>query len=308
MPLKRESNGISVIAMAEGCLFAWGCGWDGRLGLGDAETRTRPSLVPADGPGVVAASCGWAHTAAVTASGAVLCWGLGDSGQLGVGDLTDEAPERGAPVPVKELSGHVITAVACGFGHTLALADSGVAWSWGKGEHGQLGLGDVSFAASPQRIEGFDSPVSSFSCNRYHCIAVTTGEGAVFAWGRGEYGQLGLGKRDGVRSPAHVHGLDGLGTTATCCGWGHSVALVADGSVYSWGFGGKGQLGHGDMTRHTVPHRVEALSGVTHIACGYYHNLAATSEAVFSWGRGERGQLGHGDVNGSSPPLQLCMS
>ena len=149
-------------------LYAWGCGWDGRLGLEDAETRGSPTPVNLDilGEQVTSAavSCGWAHTAALTSSGVVLCWGLGESGQLGLGE--EEQNEHGTPQPVKALSDHTITAVACGFGHTLARSDSGIVWSWGKGEHGQLGIGEAGVAASPTLVDGFDAPVTSFSYTR----------------------------------------------------------------------------------------------------------------------------------------------
>jgi len=38
------------------------------------------------------------------------------------------------------------------------------------------------------------------------------------------------------------------------------------------------------------------------MACGYYHNLAATKDAVYSWGKSDRGQLGHGDTGTALSP------
>eukprot|EP00658_Telonema_sp_P-2_P044384 TRINITY_DN3224_c0_g1_i2.p1 TRINITY_DN3224_c0_g1~~TRINITY_DN3224_c0_g1_i2.p1 ORF type:complete len:581 (+),score=155.13 TRINITY_DN3224_c0_g1_i2:128-1870(+) len=152
-----------------------------------------------------------------------------------------------------------------------------------------------TLSSSSAASDVYKRQVKSLSCSRYHCMAVDH-EGGVYAWGRGEYGQLGLGQRDSERVPTKVRGLEGQRALATGCGWGHTIALIEDGSVYSWGFGGKGQLGHGDMTRHTSPKQISALSNVTQIACGYYHNVIACAEGVFSWGRGERGQLGLGDT------------
>lgn len=43
--------------------------------------------------------------------------------------------------------------IAVGYGHTLALADEGMVFSWGVGSKGQLGHGDREMRKSPQLIE-----------------------------------------------------------------------------------------------------------------------------------------------------------
>lgn len=73
----------------------------------------------------------------------------------------------------------------------------------------------------------------------------------------------------------------------------------------TWGFGGKGQLGHGDTTRHLVPKLVAGLEGAKKMACGYYHNLVATSDTVYSWGKSDRGQLGHGSTTMALVPTAV---
>ena len=41
----------------------------------------------------------------------------------------------------------------------------------------------------------------------------------------------------------------------------HSLALTADGAVWSWGWGGYGKLGHGDPQSQLQPKKVEAFAG-----------------------------------------------
>ena len=255
---------------------------------GNTDSNPNPTRALLEQP-AVSVSCGWGHTAAVTADGAVQCWGLSETHQLGRGEPTSEFQQT-IPYPVAGLISRVVS-VVCGYSVTMVIDEAGVLYSWGKGEQGQLGLGDLSEAVSPQLV-ATEHPIASVSCCRYHCLAVDTKAG-VHAWGRGEYGQLGLGKRDSERLPQRVVALDDCGVISTGCGWGHSIALTAGGELYSWGFGGKGQLGHGNMQRREKPTKLTSLSDVSHAACGYYHNLAATASGVFSWGRGERGQLGH---------------
>jgi alpha-tubulin suppressor-like RCC1 family protein len=99
----------------------------------------------------------------------------------------------------------------------------------------------------------------------------------------------------------------------------HSVALTEDGSVYTWGYGGKtgffnwmysqevGALGHGDKKHTFVPKKVEFFEQnnikVKKISAGMYHTVAiATDEKVYTWGRGLYGVLGNGSNQYSLTP------
>jgi alpha-tubulin suppressor-like RCC1 family protein len=72
----------------------------------------------------------------------------------------------------------------------------------------------------------------------------------------------------------------------------HTVALTEDGSIYTWGYGGKatlfnwmvtqevGGLGHGDKTHHFTPKKVEFFEKnkikVKSVHAGLYHTIALT--------------------------------
>ena len=81
-------------------------------------------------------------------------------------------------------------------------------------------------------------------------------------------------------------------------GGSHSLAITADGAVWSWGSGDDGRLGHGDTQLQLLPKKVEAFAGrsVIAVSAGDSHSLAITADgAVWSWGFGTFGMLGHGD-------------
>jgi alpha-tubulin suppressor-like RCC1 family protein len=61
---------------------------------------------------------------------------------------------------------------------------------------------------------------------------------AVFSWGRGEDGQLGLGDTSDQDEPTYVDCLRGVGVRQIACGSGHTVVLTTDGEVYTWGKSG----------------------------------------------------------------------
>ncbi|MBI3560652.1 MAG: S8 family serine peptidase [Gammaproteobacteria bacterium] len=89
----------------------------------------------------------------------------------------------------------------------------------------------------------------------------------------------------------------------------HSIALKSDGSVWSWGYNGNGQLGDGTAltTLRTSPGPLAALSaGVTDIAGGEFHNTAVKSDGTaWAWGYNATGQLGNNTSVDQSTPVQV---
>jgi alpha-tubulin suppressor-like RCC1 family protein len=80
-------------------------------------------------------------------------------------------------------------------------------------------------------------------------------------------------------------------------GYVHTVYLAPDGTVWTWGYNGNGQLGLGDTATRYVPTRVPGLSQVIGISAGYYHSVALKADgSVVAWGNNGNGQLGLGDT------------
>ena len=116
-----------------GSLFTWGCGIDGRLGLGDRSNRSAPSRVELGGSPVRMVSCGNLHTLAVTEDGLLFSWGdgRGTDNRLGLGRSCGLVL---APVRVQgALSGLSVVLAAAGFSHSLAVTQDGALFGWGRG-------------------------------------------------------------------------------------------------------------------------------------------------------------------------------
>ncbi|CAL8292457.1 unnamed protein product [Arctogadus glacialis] len=76
--------------------------------------------------------------------------------------------------------------------------------------------------------------------------------------------------------------------------------------VWSWGHGGRGQLGHGDHLARLQPLCIKSLNNkeVVRVAAGDHHSLALTAGSqVFSWGSNSSGQLGHMESPTTVPRL-----
>lgn len=244
---------------------------------------------------VPAVSAGGRHTCALLTTGGVKCWGYNAAGELG----NNVTSEQLAPVDVLGLRSGA-AAVVAGGRHTCALLASGGVKCWGMGQFGELGNNDTSDQTIPVDVTGLSSGAAAIATGGGHTCALLT-NGAIKCWGGGRYGQLGNNNTNDQWAPVDVVGLDG-GVAAITAGGGHTCALLANGGVKCWGYGGLGQLGNDDTSDMSVPVDVVGLgSGVSAIAAGSGFTCALlTAGGVKCWGFGADGRLGSGDSSDTS--------
>ena len=272
----------SLALLSNGTVMAWGGNESGQLGDGSTEASDVP--VPVSGlTGVIAIAAGGEHSLALLSNGTVMAWGNNEHGQLGDGGEAN----REAPVAVKGLTG--VTAIAAGGEHSLALLNKGTVMAWGDDQFGQLGH-VVAEAGEPEE-EGevvgteedrhSDAPVAvsgvsgatAVAAGAHDSLALLAG-GTVMAWGEDEFGELGDGSiARGQETPVAVSGLSGA--TAIAAGGEHSMALLSNGTVATWGEDKFGELGDGSAGEPSdVPVAVSGLGEVVGIAAGGGFDLA----------------------------------
>jgi len=228
---------ISVFLPRPRDAYSWGFGQ--LRGADDDDLLSTPVRV-SPLVNVTAVAVGEWWSLAVTADGDVYSWGFNMCGQLG--DGTED--HRLIPALVSALDEVHVTAVAAGIGHGLALTADGDVYSWGYNAHGRLGDGIDDHRSVPALVSALDEVhVTAIAAGSGHSLAVTA-DGDVYSWGFNKYGRLGDGITDRF-VPALVSALDEVHVTAVAAGSGHSLALTADGEVYSWGDNRYGQLGDG---------------------------------------------------------------
>ncbi|XP_051896977.1 probable E3 ubiquitin-protein ligase HERC4 [Pristis pectinata] len=121
----------------------------------------------------------------------------------------------------------------------------------------------------------------------------------LFCWGDGVPVQVPLldkGERGLIAAPREIQCLRDRPVKEVSCGAEHSVFLLTDGTVYSFGKNDSGQLGR--KTGTSALDEVMALNTETivNVACGKHHTLALCENgSVFAWGAGTYGQLGRGE-------------
>ena len=81
----------------------------------------------------------------------------------------------------------------------------------------------------------------------------------------GTQGMLGHDLLDGedpvIATPTLLPSVEGIRISSVASGFGFRAAVSAAGTVYTWGIGVYGCLGHGDTEHSLVPEQVQALAG-----------------------------------------------
>lgn len=149
----------------------WGGGLSGTFGLGDTNVRgdepgEMGDSLPAMDLGISSApqavATGAWHTCALLGDGSTKCWGVGTSGQLGLGDAQSRGSvpgQMGDNLPAVALgSGRSVQALALGGYRTCALLDDHTVKCWGNNSSGQLGLEDLVWRGDEPGEMGDDLP------------------------------------------------------------------------------------------------------------------------------------------------------
>lgn len=294
-------DGHTCARTTGGALKCWGFNHRGQVGDGTDVDRLTPVDVVGLPPGVVELALGASTTCARTAAGAVSCWGLGRSGQLGHGLGTAEP----FPVPVVGLGGGV-AAIGVGTLHSCSLSTAGAVSCWGENVRGKLGDGTTMTRPTPVAVPGAAAGVQAVVAGLSHTCVLTVTGGAK-CWGGNDNGQLGDGTLVDRSTPTDVMGL-GSGVVALSAGFSQTCALLASGGVKCWGGNLSGEVGDGtNATMRTTPVDVVGLgSGVVAVSAGARHTCALMATgAVRCWGANERGQVGDGTTTKRTAPVAV---
>ncbi|HQR18044.1 MAG TPA: DUF4214 domain-containing protein [Gemmatimonadales bacterium] len=282
-------------ALLSGGVKCWGENSQGAVGDGTNLRREAPTDVQGLASGVAAISAGGYHTCALTQAGGVLCWGAGGAGQLGDGTWND----RFVPTAVPGLQGGVVAIAAANGGfHTCALLATGAVRCWGENGNGQLGDGTLAPSPSPVDVPGLPAQVDAITAGGGHNCVHTT-PGALYCWGRNDWGQLGDGTSTNRTAPVAVAGLSGSVAQAAAGGY-HTCALMADATVQCWGINELGELGVGPPPyQRSSPADVPGLSGpAAAVTAGFRFNCVRLADGtVQCWGANGGGQLGRGSTS-----------
>lgn len=284
-----------------GGMKCWGDNTQGQLGDSTQIKKLTPMDVTGLTGGVAAITAGYAHSCAVTSSGAAKCWGDNSYGKLGDNTVT----RRLIPTDVMGLSSGV-SDISAGYNHSCALISNGTLKCWGSNATGQLGDGTLIRHYAPADVLGLSTSIAEIDTGSDHSCAITTG-GTVKCWGSNNYGQIGDGGITSlIATPTDNPSMAGS-TGSISAGSSHTCTVTLSGGVKCWGDNSNGQLGDNTTAIKYTPVDVIGLSsGVIEVQAGGGYTCALTSTGgVKCWGYNFYGQLGNNSITQSPVPVDV---
>ena len=312
-------------------VLCWGRNDFGQLGIASDVPFVPEPLPMRTRLEFSAVDAGETHTCGVAAAQA-FCWGSNEFGEIGDG-ASYRPGLPGPPTPARALLDESVLTVSAGARKTCATSAESTT-CWGKGISGQLGNGDTSSHAVPQRVlldPGDDTTLEAVATEgATHSCGIT--RGALYCWGSGHSGQLGIGPNAFSTRPERVVGpvsrlwclvlISALGCTDpllpgptrrytdVTTGGSHTCALDDEGIAYCWGRGLDGELGWGrrENSAEPVPPPVLGLH-FRSISAGEAHTCGVQTDGrVSCWGWNGYYQLGRDDSGDALRPQLVTSS
>uniref|UniRef100_A0A8C4VYA4 non-specific serine/threonine protein kinase n=1 Tax=Gopherus evgoodei TaxID=1825980 RepID=A0A8C4VYA4_9SAUR len=281
-----------------GIIMTFGSGSNGCLGHGNFTDVTQPKIVEALlGYEIVQVACGASHVLAISNEREVFAWGRGDNGRLGLGTLDSHNSPQQVALPPE----HEAQKVLCGIDSSMVLTVKNQILACGSNRFNKLGLDKIAEEEEPSLGDQVEEaptftcvqsgplnqePVVCADIGTAHSAALTA-SGQCYTFGSNQHGQLGTSTCHPSRVPYLVVGLQAIKVTMVACGDAFTVAIGAEGEVYTWGKGARGRLGRKDEeTRTPRPVQLEETHPylVTSVACCHGNTLLAVKRKDWSPG------------------------
>ena len=267
---------------------------------------------------------------------AMYAFGRGFHGQLGQGAHESQSvPHRIDEVdrdslPVQLYTGKPgdinLAVVNAGSSHTTAISRRGELFTWGLASSGELGHGGWTpiEVPVPRMVSNLGrTRIVSVCAGDNHTLAISE-SGQLWSCGRGRHGQLGHGHFHDEGMMTLISSIHRERIVSVSAGKAHSIALAADGKLFTWGDASHGQLGHNQLlplvgdNRQPIaipfpqaitsldPTKLQPPERVTAIAAGGNHSMAVTvGGSLLAFGSNSSGQLGLGDTENRFTPTKV---
>ncbi|XP_012976325.1 X-linked retinitis pigmentosa GTPase regulator isoform X3 [Mesocricetus auratus] len=264
----------TLVSTDRGSVYAAGGNNEGQLGLGDTDDRDtfHQIFFFTSKDNIKQLSAGANTSAALTEDGKLFMWGDNSEGQIGLKNKSNVC------IPHEVTVGKPISWISCGYYHSAFVTMDGELYTFGEPENGKLGLPDQLLInhRSPQRVLGIPEKVIQVACGGGHTVVLT--EKVVYAFGLGQFGQLGLGTfLFETSEPKVIEHIKDQKISYVSCGENHTALMTDIGLMYTFGDGRHGKLGLGmeNFTNQFFPTLCSNFLRFTVqlIACGGCHML-----------------------------------
>ena len=297
-----------------GELFSWGLNDEGNLGLSQSysalKAASSPTQVGTDVTWRSMSSNSGGYYIGTKTNGTLWSWGEASTGALGHNNII----QRSSPTQIGTNDTWSENTTATEQLTSGGVKTDGTLWMWGNNSFGRLGQNQapnpLNGHSSPTQIPGttWSTTAGALSAgNTTFCIKT---DGTAWAWGRGSNGSIGLNQPTNSDKSSPVQ-LPGTTWKQFAANGYNTGAVKTDGTMWTWGFGTQGRLGHNQETATcSSPTQVGTATTWKQIANAYRSFLAVkTDGTLWSWGYNNYGSLGlNGPASSSgkrSAPTQI---
>jgi alpha-tubulin suppressor-like RCC1 family protein len=256
-----------------------------------------------------------------TLGGQIFTAGENSYGEGLIGDGNSSAYARSTPKQEITFSNNW-RQVSAGYYTTSAIKNDGTLWGWGWNKDGIVGDNSTTSRSSPRQEA--TSSTNWKQVTSFGSVLAIKNDGSLWAWGDNGVGQLADGTNTRRLTPRQIsfstfNSVYGDGRSGwkfvDISGVQNMVAVRNDGTLWSWGFNGYGQVGDGTTgatggtnTRST-PRQISVganrITGWKMASCGFQHKVALHSDGtIWSWGRNHTNQLANNTSVDSPTPVQ----
>jgi alpha-tubulin suppressor-like RCC1 family protein len=293
----RGTSPVSTAHMAaiktDGTLWTWGRSNSGQLGNNNSLDRSTPITTFAGGTNWKQVACGGYVMSAIKTDGTLWVWGTCNYGKLG-----NNLGSNSRFTPVTTFAGGTNwKQVAGGYDHTAAIKTDGTLWVWGGGilVSGQLGDNTTISRSTPVTTFAGGTNWKQVACGANHTAAIKN-DGTLWVWGLNTFGQLGDNTATQRNTPVTTF-AGGTNWKQVSCGNYYTTAVKTDGTLWTWGNNGSGQLGDNTAifnTSKSTP--ITTFAGGTNwtqVICKGNSTLAIkTDGTLWGWGSEYYQELG----------------
>ena len=174
------------------------------------------------------------------------------------------------------------------------------------GEIGTIALntGALFYKTPPYTVQNINTGIDIATGNNFTLVLLS--DGTIKSWGSNENGQLGNNSTTASFTPITVNNISTAINISAHPDSYHSLALLDDGTIMSWGLNTNGQLGDNSTTRRYTPVTVSGINNAIAISAGTDYSMALLSDGTIkTWGINTYGQLGNNSTTNSLIPVNV---